>query len=290
VTTAFRARPRFELLARGRRIELGARTIVMGILNCTPDSFSDGGAFVSPDGIQERLSKMAADGADWIDIGGESTRPGAAPVSAEEEWRRVAPAFRAVSELGLSHPISIDTTKPLVAARALEAGAAIINDVSALSFAPELADLAAETDAALILMHMKGEPRTMQNDPNYGDLLADVRTALAHSVTVAESHGVAPNQIILDPGIGFGKTAEGNLDLIAQLPALAELDLPILVGASRKSFLGKLFDLPVDQRGEASAAAHVGAILAGAQLIRVHDVKESVRTAQVADALLARLG
>lgn len=282
---AFQRSPR--LLKAGRHsIELGRQTVVMGILNCTPDSFSDGGRWTEAAALEERLTEMIQEGAGWIDIGGESSRPGALPVPAEEEWLRVAPALDAARRLAPEVPVSIDTTKPEVARRALEAGACAINDISGLRLAPELAGLAAAHGAALILMHMQGSPRDMQEAPRYADVTAEVAAFLAAAAAEARQRGVGADQLVLDPGIGFGKSVEHNLEILRRLPELAGLGCPVLIGASRKSFLGRILDLPVDERVEASLAAHVAAVLGGAHLVRTHDVRATVRAVRIADAIL----
>lgn len=260
---------------------------MLGILNCTPDSFSDGGRYDSPSRAARRLEEIVKEGADWVDVGGESTRPGAAPVPADEEWRRIRPVLEEARRSGLSLPLSVDTTKAEVAERALDLGAALINDVSSLRFDPGIADLAAARKAGLILMHMRGEPRTMQIDPRYDDLLGEVSGFLAEAAQRATRRGVAREQILCDPGIGFGKTVEHNLELIRALPRLAELGYPLVVGASRKAFLGKILDREVGERLEGSLSAHVAAALAGADVVRAHDVAATVRAVRVADAIRA---
>lgn len=274
----------FTLAAGPHRIALGERTLVQAILNCTPDSFFDGGRHPDGDALLRRLEEIEAEGADWIDIGGESTRPGADPVDAEEEWRRIAPALD-LARRRTSLPVSVDTTKPEVARRALGAGAVILNDVSGLQFAPEMAELAAAHGAALILMHMRGEPGTMQADPRYDDLVAEVRRFLGSAAASAEARGVGRGSVLLDPGIGFGKTVEHNCELIRRTPDIASLGYPILIGASRKSFIGAILDAGVDERLEGSLAAHAAAALAGAHVVRVHDVLATVRAVRVIDAL-----
>lgn len=293
--SAFPTRPRHRLRARSFSIELGPRTLVMGILNCTPDSFSDGGLHAAPHDAVARLHAMIEEGADWIDVGGESTRPGAPEVPWETEWRRVEPVLREAAR-GCPVPVSIDTTKPEVAARALDLGVSIVNDVSGLRFAPELADLAASSGAALILMHMRGTPRTMQTDPRYDDVTREVVSVLEESCALARARGVPPDQLVVDPGIGFGKTRAHNYTLLRELPSLDRLGCPILIGASRKSFLARAEaepdtkpagrpGLPVDERIEASLAAHVAAALAGAHVVRAHDVRATVRAVRIADEI-----
>jgi dihydropteroate synthase len=287
------ARPSCQLACGGRLLELGRRTCVMGVLNVTPDSFSDGGRFFDPAAAVAQGERMAAEGADLIDVGGESTRPYADPVSEAEEIRRVVPV---VAELArrVAVPISIDTTKPEVARRALAAGAAMVNDISGLHLAPELARAAAEHDAALVLMHMRGEPRTMQLDPRYDDLVGEIRDYLLEGVARAEAMGLGRPHLVVDPGIGFGKTGAHNLELIRRLPELAGLGLPILMGVSRKAFIRKLVkppdlpdipaDLPVVATGTQAAVA--AAVLNGAHIVRVHDVAATVATVKVVDAIL----
>ena len=265
--------------------DLGSRTLVLGILNCTPDSFYDGGTYTIQEKITRRLWEIAEQGADLVDIGGESTRPGSMPVEIEEEWRRILPALREARRDDYPLAVSIDTMKSEVARRALDEGAVVINDVSGLRSGPPLAKLAADRGAGLILMHMKGEPRTMQSDTHYDDLLGEICGYLKRAVGVAREAGVAHNSILVDPGIGFGKTLEQNLALLRNLSALRGLGAGILVGTSRKSFLGKILDLPAEERLEASLASAVAAVLAGAHAVRVHDVQATVRAVRIADAL-----
>lgn len=248
------------------------RPRIMGILNVTPDSFSDGGQHNTLDAAVARARAMAED-ADILDIGGESTRPGAAEVPVEEEIRRTAPVIRALREGGVTTPISIDTRKAAVAEAALDAGADIINDVSAFVFDPELADLAAERDAPVCLMHSKGDPATMQNDPRYEDVLSEVLDTLAERIEFALSRGIAHHRIIADPGIGFGKTMDHNLQLLRGLSAFHDLGLPVLLGASRKRFIGTIGGAEVAgdrMPGSVSVALH--GVAQGMQILRVHDV------------------
>jgi dihydropteroate synthase len=275
--------------AGSHTLELGRTTRVLGILNVTPDSFWDGGQFTSHESIESRLVQIAEEGADMVDIGGESTRPGAAPVEIEDEWKRIHAALIAVRRNNVKLPVSIDTTKPEIARRALDEGAAVINDVSGLRGGPEIARLAARANAGLILMHMKGEPRTMQADPRYDDLLGEVRSVLAEAVCTAGEAGVSGESILVDPGIGFGKTVEHNLSLLRNVSVFRGLGAGILIGASRKSMIGKLLgDLPAEERLEGSLAAAVAAVLAGAHAVRVHDVRATVRAVRIADALRAQ--
>jgi len=256
----------------------------MGVVNITPDSFSDGGRFLDPAAACRRAERLVREGADLLDFGGESTRPGSDPVSDEEEIRRLEPVIREAVTLGV--PISVDTSKPAVARAAMEAGAVIINDVGALGD-PEMAPLAADAGAGLILMHMRGRPKTMQEDPVYRDLLGEVSTFLNERRDRAETAGVARDHILLDPGIGFGKRLEHNLELIARLSEIAALGSPVLVGASRKRFLGALTGVSApEDRVAGSVAAAVAARLRGAAVLRVHDVAATREALAVADAVL----
>jgi|SoiMetStandDraft_2_1073263.scaffolds.fasta_scaffold08402_3 dihydropteroate synthase len=270
-----------------------ARAAVMGIVNVTPDSFSDGGRFLDPDVAVAHGIELARQGADVLDVGGESTRPGAAPVPADEELRRVVPVVERLAE-ATTVPVSIDTTKAAVAQAALDAGATVVNDVSAGRHDPEILGVTASAGAGYVVMHMQGEPRTMQADPHYDDVVAEVGDFLADRIEVARAAGVADGALAADPGIGFGKTVEHNLRLLAGLPALAErIGVPVLVGTSRKTFVGKVLaragaasgDLPVDQREEGTLATVVWAVERGASIVRVHDVLPAVRAVRLLDAL-----
>ena len=283
---AFAPRPRYHLRVQGREVALGDKTQVMAVLNVTPDSFSDGGRHDTPDAALRRLEEVWREGADWVDLGGESTRPGAPEVDTETEWARIGTVLVAAQRRGFPLPISIDTTKSEVARRALGAGAAAINDVSGLRFDPAIADLARDFRAVLFLMHMRGNPRTMQQDTHYTDLLGEIRGSLSASIDVARSRGVTSDQIVVDPGIGFGKELDQNLELLGAVPALERLGRPVLIGASRKSFLGRILGLPPELRGAGSVSAHVGAVLAGAHFVRVHDVGATVEAVRVADEML----
>ena len=273
-------------------LDLGRRTCVMGVVNVTPDSFSDGGRFFDAAAAVSQGERMAAEGADIIDIGGESTRPFSEPVAAEEEIRRVVPVIAKLAAR-VRVPISVDTTKAAVARRALEAGAAMINDISALRFDPDLAGVAAECRVPVILMHMRGEPRSMQVAPHYDELVIDIRGFLEAAAAAAERRGIPRARLIVDPGIGFGKTPEHNLQLIQRLQEFAALDLPILVGPSRKSFIRRLVkpdgakdipaSLPVVETGTQAAVA--AAVLNGAHIVRVHDVANTAATVKVIDAI-----
>jgi dihydropteroate synthase len=260
-----------------------SRPIVMGVLNVTPDSFSDGGRFSDFDRALERAQEMAAEGAGLIDVGGESTRPGAAPVAAEEEIRRVAPVIEALARR-LSVPISVDTSKAEVMTAAVHAGASMINDVRALQ-APGALEAAARSNAAICLMHMQGEPGTMQKEPCYTDVVAEVREFLRERIAACVGAGVSRDRLVVDPGVGFGKRLEHNLALLAALPAFHDLSAPLLVGASRKSLFGVLLGRPLDERLAGGLAVAAAAALAGASIIRVHDVRETVDAVKIATAL-----
>jgi dihydropteroate synthase len=261
------------------------KPVLMGVLNVTPDSFSDGGRFFGHDEALKRLEEIQAEGADIIDVGGESTRPGASPVSEEEELRRVMPAIQAaVGRLDL--PVSIDTTKSGVARAALDAGAEVINDISGLRYDAGLAELAASAGAGLVLMHIRGEPRTMQREVHYDDLMGEIVGELRESTERALAAGCRAEQLVVDPGIGFGKTAEHNLAIINELGRLAGLGYPVLIGPSRKSFIGKTLGLEVGERLEATIAACVVALLRGARIFRVHDVIEARRALDMAEAIV----
>jgi dihydropteroate synthase len=281
----------FRLRLGSKTLILGERTLVMGILNFTPDSFSDGGKFFSVKKAVRAALDMQSAGADILDIGGESTRPGAAAVPIAEELRRVLSVLQALRGK-IKIPISIDTRKSVVAEIALGAGAQIINDVSGLGHDPLVAEVAAQNQAPLILMHMRGTPETMQKRPFAKNVLRDVSQGLRRSIGVARRAGVRASQIIVDPGIGFGKSHAQNYELLAQLPALAELGFPILVGTSRKAFLGRTLadghtPLPADRRIFATAASVAASVLNGAHIVRVHDVGEMVQVCKIVDAVLA---
>ena len=266
---------------RWRELNPDGRVLIMGILNVTPDSFSDGGRFLSPDAAVKRALIMEKEGADIIDVGGESSRPGAEPVPVEEELRRVIPVLERLRGK-LRIPISIDTTKAEVAEAALRAGASIVNDISALRFDPAMASVVAEFGAGLVLMHMLGTPKTMQQAPHYEDVVTEVRDFLAERAQYAQSQGIPREAIAVDPGIGFGKTVEHNLELLRRLPELVELGFPVLVGPSRKSFIGAILGLGVEERLEGTLAACAVAVVRGADILRVHDVREVRRAADLA--------
>jgi dihydropteroate synthase len=283
-------RKKFRLRLASCTLLLGKRTLVMGVLNVTPDSFSDGGKFFAAERAIEQALAMECAGADLLDIGGESTRPGSAGTSAKEELARVLPVLQALRGR-MRIPVSIDTQNPEVAEAALDAGAQIINDVSGLKSDPRIAEAAARRRVPLILMHMRGEPRTMQAGGFARDVMKDVMRGLRDSATAARNAGVGKSQIILDPGIGFGKSFAQNYELLQKLPQLAKLGYPLLVGTSRKGFLGATLardgkPAPLDERIWGTAATVTASVLNGAHIVRVHDVDEMVQVARVADCLL----
>ena len=269
---------------RGKQLSFGQRTLIMGVLNVTPDSFSDGGCYLDVAAAINHAKKMVEDGADVIDIGGESSRPGASPASTEEELSRVHPVVEGIVD-EVSVPVSIDTCKSAVARRALESGANIVNDITALCGDAEMAKVVAEMNAGVILMHMRGTPRTMQQLPVYGDVVSEISSWLQRRIEEAETNGVPPDKIVIDPGIGFGKTVDHNLEILRRLDEFRNLNKPVLIGTSRKSFIGKILDLPVNDRIEGTAATVAWAIAHGADMIRVHDVKTMHRVARMTDAL-----
>jgi dihydropteroate synthase len=266
--------------------EMANRTLVMGILNVTPDSFSDGGAYLDHDAAIERAMTMVEEGADIIDIGGESSRPGSEPVPVEEEINRVVPAIRELAKR-TDRPISIDTYKSATAEAALDAGASIINDISGMLFDPDMKRLAAERGCPVVIMHIKGAPRDMQKDPTYEDLMGEIADYLRKRIGEAIEAGVDERVIIIDPGIGFGKTIEHNLTILRRLSEFKSLGHPILVGTSRKSTIGQaLGGLPPEERIEGTAATVALTISSGANIVRVHDVKEMARVAKMTDAIV----
>jgi len=270
---------------RDRSFDLEGRALVMGVVNVTPDSFSDGGRWLDPETAVAHARRLAAEGADLIDLGAESTRPGAPPVPATEQWRRLAPVLEALAGDG-GPALSVDTASAEVAARALAAGAHVVNDVSALGD-PRMAAVIAEAGAGAILMHMRGTPADMQRDPRYDDAPAEVASWLGGRLRTARAAGIAESRLAVDPGIGFGKRLEHNLELIARLDACVALARPVVVGVSRKGFLGALLDLPVDRRLEGGLAAAAIAVFEGAAVVRTHDVEPTVRAVRVASALRA---
>ena len=257
---------------------------MMGILNVTPDSFSDGGAYVTVEEALRHATQMQAEGADIIDIGAESSRPGAQPIDESEELRRLIPVLEAVHDR-VPLPISVDTTKSAVARLAIQAGATIVNDISALRGDPLMAALVAETGAAVVLMHMQGSPQTMQKAPHYQNVVAEVSAFLCERAHAAMEHGIRRSQIILDPGFGFGKLQEHNLQLLADFTMLTNLGYPVLAGVSRKQFIGALVQQPVQERGYGTAGAVAVAVLKGAHIIRVHDVRSIRDTVSVVSAI-----
>jgi dihydropteroate synthase len=271
---------------------IGQRTLIMGILNVTPDSFSDGGQFFTLDSAVARAEQMIAEGADIIDVGGESTRPGGEPVSIEEEIERVVPVIEALA-VRTGTPLSVDTTKSEVARAALDAGAAIVNDISALRFDFYVADAVARAGAGLVLMHSRGTPATMHRLPPVADIMEEVTHSLRASINMAERRGVKRDSIVIDPGIGFGKSQEQNLELIAKLDQLIDAfsDYPLLIGTSRKSFIGRILSdengtpAPAEDRLHGTMATITAAILHGAHIVRVHDVKAAVETIRVAESI-----
>ncbi len=284
--------PDAMLATRHGPVDMRGCTAVMGILNVTPDSFADGGRYPDVDAAVARGVEMARQGASIVDVGGESTRPGAAAVSAAEELDRVLPVVRGLRQR-TPVPISIDTYKAEVARRALDEGADMVNDISALRFDPAMAGLVAAEDVPVVLMHMQGRPRTMQVAPRYDDVVREVADFLRERVAHAVKSGVGPERIVVDPGIGFGKGLEHNLALLRHLRALGELGRPVLVGLSRKSFIGRIEEAaPAGPAGrlEGSLAGAAAAVLAGAHMVRVHDVAETLRAVRVADAVRGASG
>lgn len=274
----------YALDLKSRKLELGTRTLVMGILNVTPDSFTDGGRFFEFEPAVKQAERIIAEGADILDVGGESTRPFSEPVSTHQELERIIPVIEAIRKFS-DIPISIDTTKSEVARLALQAGANIINDVSALRFDDQMADLAAATGVPLILMHMQGTPKVMQQKPTYSSLFSEIIAFLQERIDFATQHGVNREQIVVDPGIGFGKTVNQNLLLVRDLHYLYALDRPVLLGASRKRFIGTILDRPEQEREIGTAAVNSFGIAAGAHIIRAHDVAINRQVALMGDAL-----
>ncbi len=277
-------RARFTIRSTDCILELGKRSLLMGAVNITPDSFSDGGRFFQTDQAVKQGELLAFEGADLLDIGGESTRPFSDPVPLEEELRRVIPVIRELAKC-ISIPISIDTCKAQVARAAFDVGATIINDISALRFDPEMVELAAAEAAPLIIMHMKGTPRMMQVQPHYDSLLSEIIGFLEERIQFASAAGVARERIIVDPGIGFGKTVNHNLQIIKHLDALATLSQPILFGTSRKSFIGAVLDKKVTEREPGTWATVCAGILKGAHIVRVHEVATCRQLADMIDAI-----
>jgi len=276
--------PLFRLSWSGYTLDLSRRTHVMGVINVTPDSFSDGGQFFEKERAVEQALQLASDGADLIDIGGESARPYSKGISADEEMSRVIPVIEALKkELGV--PISIDTLKAQVAREALRWGASMVNDISALRSDPEMASVVAETGVPVILMHMKGTPADMQVNPTYDDVAAEIIGFLRKAMDQAVSRGVRRDRIIVDPGIGFGKTSDHNLEIIRGLGRFQCLEAPILVGSSRKAFIGRIVEKKVHERDTGTMATVAAAVMNGAHIVRVHNVKQAVETVKVIDAI-----
>lgn len=268
------------------RLPLGQRTLLMAVLNVTPDSFSGDGVGNQLDAALSQGRRLVQDGADILDVGGESTRPGALPVSLDEELGRVLPVIERLAA-EVSVPISVDTYKPAVAEAALARGACIVNDITGLHASPEMAEIAARHGAAVVAMHMQGTPRDMQDNPTYVDLLGEIAAYLDRSIQIGKEAGLTREQIVVDPGIGFGKTVQHNLELIRRLSVLRRLGQPLLIGVSRKGFIGRILGgLPPSQRVEGTAAAVALSIANGADIVRVHDVATMARVARVADAVV----
>ncbi len=280
------ARSDYKIDCRGKILDLGVRTHIMGILNVTPDSFSDGGLYANAERALAHAHEMAAAGADIIDIGGESTRPGAEPVPEEEELRRIIPLIERFSA-ELPVPLSVDTYKSSVAGKALKAGAAIVNDISGLRFSPDMAKVAADYGAAVVIMHIKGTPRNMQQNPIYTDVVGEIIDYLKEGIEIAARAGVDPEKIMIDPGIGFGKNLTHNLTVLNRLDEFKSLGRPILLGTSRKKFIGTILDIPVaEQRVDGTAATVALGIAKGARIVRVHDVARMKQVACMTDAIV----
>ena len=266
------------------QLECGSKVLVMGILNVTPDSFSDGGCFFNNSDIAAQIDIMAESGADIIDVGGESTRPFAEPVSIEDELARVLPAIRLIRQYS-PILISIDTTKAEVARKALDEGANIINDISAMRFDKDMIFLVRETEVPVIIMHMQGTPSDMQVDPHYGDVVVEIKDFFKERIAWAAENGVSEKRFIIDPGIGFGKTVEHNLSILRRVPEFSELGCPVLIGHSRKAFIGKLLNTEVDERDVATAAISALCAMKGVSILRVHDVGKTVEAVRLAEAI-----
>lgn len=277
----------YKIESRDKTLILGRKTILMGIINCTPDSFSDGGKLLDPETAVQAALQMVTDGADIIDIGGESSRPGSDSVSAEEEINRVVPVIeklRSESDVW----ISIDTIKSAVAREALNAGAHIINDISGLRSDPLMAKVAIEFDVPVIVMHMKGNPQNMQENPVYDDVIAEISEYFKERIESLTGEGISIDKIIIDPGIGFGKTVDHNLRILNKLKEFEHLGRPVMIGVSRKSYIGKVLDLPVDERLIGTAASVAISIDRGAHIVRIHDVREIKMAAGITDAIIGK--
>jgi dihydropteroate synthase len=274
-------------------LPINGRALVMGVLNCTPDSFYDGGRYFSHEAAIAHGQRLAEEGADMIDIGGESTRPkgvyggGAEPVSAEEEKRRVIPVIEALSK-SVNIPLSIDTYKAEVAEAAVQAGASLVNDISGFQFDPQMPETVAKLGVPVVIMHTKGSPADMQSNPTYENLLDELYLYFEEKIELARAAGIVEDRLIIDPGLGFGKRVQDNYEILRRLPEFRGLGCPILVGPSRKSFVGKTLNLPPEQRLEGTAAAVAAAAMNGAHIIRVHDVREMRRVATIAELIAGR--
>jgi len=273
-----------EICCREKTLSFGSKVLIMGVLNVTPDSFSDGGQFIYPGVAMERALQMIAEGADLIDIGGESTRPGAPYVGEDEEIRRIRPIFEVLGK-HTNIPLSIDTRKAAVAQVALDLGAVMVNDVSALQDDPRMAQLVQESNAGVVLMHRKGHSATMQKAPHYDDVVGEIKAFLAERISMAQAIGIPADHIIVDPGIGFGKSLNHNLKILANIGEFLQLGQPVLIGVSRKAFLGELTGRPVGEREMGNAAALATAVWQGAHILRVHDVRAMNEAIRVAQAL-----
>ncbi len=276
-----------KLSCGDKALDLSGGTLIMGVLNVTPDSFSDGGEYLAPDVAIVRAKQLQDQGADIIDIGGESSRPGSERISAQQELDRVLPVLEVLTK-ELEVPVSIDTYRTAVAEPALAAGVAMINDISALRFDADMAALAAEYGVPLVLMHMQGEPKTMQEHPTYDDVVAEIREFLENQVSVALAAGVQKEAIVVDPGIGFGKRVRDNYEILRRLREFLSLEVPLLVGPSRKAFIGAVTGLGPGERLEGTLAAVTACVLNGAHIVRVHDVTQAKRAVMVADAIAGK--
>jgi dihydropteroate synthase len=278
--------PHVRLRARHYTLDLAESVHIMGILNVTSDSFSDGGLYLRPTAAFDHAMEMVEEGADIIDVGGQSSRPGSHPIPESEEMSRILPVIERIHE-SWNGPISVDTYRARVAEEALKAGASLVNDITAMTAEPAIAEIIARFDAACVLMHMQGTPQTMQHHPSYDDLMGEIAFFLRAAIERARGAGVGDDQIVVDPGLGFGKTTEHNLSILRHLPELEVLGRPILVGASRKSFIGKVLDLPLEDRLEGTLATAAYAVAQGARILRVHEVRSVLRTARMVEACLS---
>jgi dihydropteroate synthase len=275
----------FVLNLRGKILDLRMRTGIMGVLNVTPDSFSDGGKYFEPEKAIERGIQITEEGADIIDIGGESTKPGSEPISVQEEIDRVIPVLEGLLKY-VDKPISIDTYKADVAETALETGAHMVNDISGFQFSTNLPEILKRYDIPFVLMHIKGTPKNMQNNPEYNDLINEIKDYFKEKINFALEHSIKFENIIIDPGIGFGKKIKDNFLLLKRLSDFKDFGCPILIGPSRKKFIGETLNLPPEQRLEGTSAAVTAGILNGANIVRVHDVKEMIRVVKITDEIL----